>query len=64
MKAILWILGELGINKVPSYSVFKSIQKNIQENMCILMTQHLLPKENIFSFNNLCALIAKVSHHF
>jgi len=64
MKAILWMLGKLGMKKVPSFGAFKSIQKNIRENVGIPTTQHLSPKGNVFSFNDPCALIAKVSLYF
>ena len=61
MKALLWMLGELGIKKVPSYEALKSIQKHVRENVGIPTTQHQSPKGNVFSFNDPSALIAKVS---
>jgi len=64
MKALLWMLGELGIKKVPSYEAFKNIQKRIRESVGIPTTQNQSPKGNVFSVNDPSALIAKVSTQF
>jgi hypothetical protein len=64
MKALLWLLEELGVKNVPSFTALKKIQMNIRESVGIPTIHCKSSKGNAFSFNDPRALIANVSGIF
>jgi len=64
MKALLWLLKELGVRNVPSFTALKKIQTNIRESVGIPTISCKSSKGNAFSFNDIRTLIANVSPLF
>jgi len=60
MKAILWMLQEIGV-RVPTYTRFRGMQQKIREKSGVTTINWKSPKGNIFSFNDPRAIIANVS---
>jgi len=61
MKVILWLLHEVGVKGVPSFSSLRKMQKALKDER-VVPTIHLKsPKGNTFSFNDPRAMIANVS---
>ncbi|KAF8162732.1 hypothetical protein B0H34DRAFT_763800 [Crassisporium funariophilum] len=58
MKAILWLLEELGVRNVPLFTALKKIQKDVRETVGVPTIHCKSSKGNAFSFNDPRALIA------
>lgn len=61
MKVILWLLCELKVKGVPSFEVFRKIQKALREGPGIPTIQTKTPKGYAYSFNDPRALVSHVS---
>jgi hypothetical protein len=61
MKALLWLLEELGVRNVPSFTALKEIQTSIRKSVGVPTIHSKSSKGNAFSFNDPRTLIANVS---
>ena len=62
MRVLLWLLGEVGVQNVPSFDGLKKVQKWIQAEGVVPTIHWKSPKGNTFSFNNPCAIVTNVRH--
>lgn len=60
MKALLWLLCELGIKHVPLFAALKKVQDEVRNNVGIPTIQKKSPKGNVYFFNDPCAIVANV----
>jgi hypothetical protein len=61
MKVLLWLLGELGVKQIPSFTALRNIQKSLREECGVPTIHWMSPKGNAFSFNDPRVLVSNVS---
>jgi hypothetical protein len=61
MKVLLWLLREVGVQKVPSFDQLRKVQKGLQNENIIPTVHWKSPKGHTFSFNDPRAIVANVS---
>jgi hypothetical protein len=61
MQVFLWVLGECGVQHVPSLSHLRDVQLGLRETCGIPTTQCTSAQGNVFYINDPRTIIAKVS---
>ena len=62
MNVFLWVLHEAGVRDIPSLHHLREVQTSLQKSSGIPTTQHKSLKENVYSMNDPCTLVAMVSN--
>lgn len=61
MRVLLWLLREVGVKNVPSFSALRKSQQDLRKQCGVPTVSYTSPKGNVFSFNDPRTIIANVS---